>query len=129
MAVPPLGKATVTELDDEAGTLDGYRSPLHGRRPDVHAATSREEELSALVERVRVWISEGIEPHAIGIAARAGRLGKDLRPLPAAAPGGPARVAHVPGQHAHARPDEPARLSRVVAKTSRRLSAIDKTSM
>ena len=35
---------------------------------------SREAELAALAERVRGWIGEGIEPHAIGIAARAGYM-------------------------------------------------------
>ena len=38
LAVPALGKAPVTGLDDEADSLTGYRSPLHGRRPEVHAA-------------------------------------------------------------------------------------------
>ena len=74
LAVPTLGKAPVTGLDDEADSLTGYRSPLHGRRPEVHAARSREAELAALAERVRGWIGEGIEPHAIGIAARAGYM-------------------------------------------------------
>lgn len=76
LAVPALGKASVTGLDDEADTLDGYRSPLHGRQPEVHAAASRDAELEALVERIRGWIADGVEPHAIGIAARAGWLGK-----------------------------------------------------
>lgn len=71
VAVPALGKAIATGLDDEADTLDGYRSPLHGRQPEVHAAASRDAELAALVERVRGWLSAGIEPHAIGVAARA----------------------------------------------------------
>jgi superfamily I DNA/RNA helicase len=79
LAVPTLGKAALTGLDDEADTLDGYRSPLHGRRPEVHAAASQDAEAAALAKRVRGWISEGIEPHAIGIAARAGRLGKEAR--------------------------------------------------
>jgi len=74
LAVPALGKAPVTGLDDEADSLTGYNSPLHGRRPEVHAARSREAELAALAERVRGWIGEGIEPHAIGIAARAGYM-------------------------------------------------------
>ena len=74
LAVPTLGKAPVTGLDDEADSLTGYRSPLHGRRPEVHAAGSREAELAALAERVHGWIGEGIEPHAIGIAARAGYM-------------------------------------------------------
>jgi superfamily I DNA/RNA helicase len=74
LAVPTLGKAPVTGLDDETDSLTGYRSPLHGRCPEVHAAGSRDTELVALAERVRGWIGEGIEPHAIGIAARAGYL-------------------------------------------------------
>jgi superfamily I DNA/RNA helicase len=74
LAVPTLGKAPVTGLDDEADSLTGYHSPLHGRRPEVHAAASREAELAALAERARGWLGEGIEPHAIGIAARAGYL-------------------------------------------------------
>jgi superfamily I DNA/RNA helicase len=76
LAVPALGKATITGLDDEADTLAGYRSPLHGRRPEVHAAQTRDAELAALVERVRGWKDEGIEPHAIGVAARSGYLEK-----------------------------------------------------
>jgi superfamily I DNA/RNA helicase len=77
LAVPTLGKAPVTGLDDETDSLAGYRSPLRGRRPEVRPAGSQEAELAALAERVRNWIAEGIEPHAsatIGVAARAGHL-------------------------------------------------------
>lgn len=77
LAVPALGKGLVTGLDDEADTLTGYRSPLHGRRPKVIRASSREAEMSALVRQVRAWLDEGIEPHAIGVAARAGYLWKE----------------------------------------------------
>jgi superfamily I DNA/RNA helicase len=76
LAVPALGKAPVTGLDDEADTLTGYRSPLHGRRPEVYAGVTREAELEALVARVRTWRDEGIEPHAIGIATRSGHSRK-----------------------------------------------------
>jgi len=76
VAVPALGKAPVTGLDDEADTLDGYRSPLHGRRPKVVPASSKEAELAALVRHVRGWLDGGIEPHAIAVAARAGYLWK-----------------------------------------------------
>ena len=72
VAVPALGKAAITGLDDEPHSLTGY----HGGHPDIHAAPTRDAELGALVERVRGWQGEGIEPHAIGIAARAGDLGK-----------------------------------------------------
>jgi superfamily I DNA/RNA helicase len=70
LAFPALGKVAVTGLDDEADTLIGYRSPLHGRRPKVVAARTREAEHDALVRRVAAWREEGIEPHAIGVAAR-----------------------------------------------------------
>ena len=74
LAVPALGKAAVTGLDDETDTLTGYRSPLHGRRPEVVGAPTREAEMDALVTRVRSWLDEGIEAHAIGIAARSGQI-------------------------------------------------------
>jgi superfamily I DNA/RNA helicase len=77
LAVPALGKASVTGLDDEADTLTGYRSPLHGRRPKVVAARTRQTEYEALVRHVTGWRDEGIEPHAIGIAARSNWMGKE----------------------------------------------------
>ena len=70
LAVPALGKASVTGLDDEADTLTGYRSPLHGRRPKIVAARTHKAEYDALVRHVTAWREEGIEPHAIGVAAR-----------------------------------------------------------
>lgn len=76
LAVPALGKDAITGLDGEADTLAGYRSPLHGRRPEVRAAAPREAEIDALVERVRGWLDEGIEPYAIGIAARSSSIHK-----------------------------------------------------
>ena len=77
LAVPALGKASVTGLDDEADTLTGYRSPLHGRRPKIVAARTREAEYEALVRHVSAWRDEGIEPPAIGIAARSNRMAKE----------------------------------------------------
>ena len=77
LAVPALGKASVTGLDDEADTLTGYRSPLRGRRPKVVAARTREAEYEALVRHVTAWRDEGIEPHAIGIAARSNWMVKE----------------------------------------------------
>jgi hypothetical protein len=74
LAVPTLGKAAVTGLDGESDALTGYRSPLHGRRPEVAGAATREAEMDALVTRVRGWLDEGIEAHAIGIAARSGQV-------------------------------------------------------
>jgi superfamily I DNA/RNA helicase len=78
LAVPALGRASVTGLDDEADTLTGYRSPLHGRRPKIAAARTREAEYEALVRHVTAWRDdEGIEPHAIAIAARSSWVGKE----------------------------------------------------
>jgi mRNA-degrading endonuclease RelE of RelBE toxin-antitoxin system len=69
-AVPRLGKNPVTGIDDEVDSLVGYRSPMHGGAPVIHHTASRDEELQALVEQLRSWMREGIEPHAIGVAAR-----------------------------------------------------------
>ncbi len=77
--VPLLGRIPVVGLDDQVASLLGYRSPMHGVRPEVQTAVSREEELDALVARVRTWIDAGIEPHAIGVAARSNRLASQAR--------------------------------------------------
>src|SRR5450755_1454798 len=73
-AVPLLGSTPVTGLDDEADSLIGYRSPVHGRRPEVQGAADRGEELELLTERIRSWLASGIEPNAIGVAARSAYL-------------------------------------------------------
>ena len=77
LAVPALGKSPVTGMDDEVDTLTGYRSPLHGRRPKVVGARTREAEYEALVRQVTAWRGEGVEPHAIGIAARSNWMAKE----------------------------------------------------
>jgi len=66
-------------LDDQTDSLDGYRSPMHGRRPVVRGAPDRAAELDNLAEQVKAWLADGIEPHSIGVAARSGYLGKDAR--------------------------------------------------
>jgi hypothetical protein len=73
-AVPLLGSTPVTGLDDEADSLIGYRSPVHGRRPEVQGAADRGEELELLTERIRSWLASGIEPNAIGVPARSAYL-------------------------------------------------------
>ena len=64
---------------DEADSLMGYRSPMHGRRPEIRKTDSHEQELTALTERIRGWLDAGIEPHAIGVAARTSHLARDTR--------------------------------------------------
>lgn len=78
-AVPLLGSEPVTGLDDDADSLVGYRSPVHGRRPRIRGAASRDEELRNLVEAVRSWLASGVEPHAIGVAARSSQLADQAR--------------------------------------------------
>ena len=93
LAVPTLGKAPVTGLDDEADSLTGYHSPLHGRRPEVHAAAVARGGAGGACRTVSGWIGEGIEPHAIGIAARAGYMAEQAAAALKAA-GIPVTVAH-----------------------------------
>jgi hypothetical protein len=78
-AVPLLGPALVTGLDGEADTLTGYRSPMHGRRPQISTASNRQEELTKLAERILSWLDSGIEPHAIGVSARSSSLAHQAR--------------------------------------------------
>ncbi|MGX4688736.1 UvrD-helicase domain-containing protein [Streptomyces sp. JNUCC 63] len=66
-----LSPVTVDDLGGEgADTLAGYRSLLHGRRPQVSGYGSEQAEVAALVERVEEWIAQGIRPSEIGVCAR-----------------------------------------------------------
>ena len=78
-ALPLLGADPVTGLDGEADSLLGYRSPMHGPRPQAWQAASRTEEFGLLAERVRSWLSAGLEPHAIGVTARSAALVREAR--------------------------------------------------
>ncbi|MGD0687370.1 MAG: UvrD-helicase domain-containing protein [Streptosporangiaceae bacterium] len=78
-AVPLLGPAAVTGLDGDADSLLGYHSPMHGRRPVIHQAATRQEELASLTERISAWLASGTEPHAIGVAARSSSLAGQAR--------------------------------------------------
>lgn len=75
-AVPLLGLMPVTGLDDATDTLSGYRSPMHGRRPSVRSYATWDAELAGLVEQVRGWLDDGVEPNSIGVAARWRSLAK-----------------------------------------------------
>jgi hypothetical protein len=78
-AMPLLGSDPVTGLDGEVDSLLGYRSPLHGQRPLVRRAATRDQEFILLSGRVRSWLAAGIEPGAIGITARSAALVRDAR--------------------------------------------------
>jgi superfamily I DNA/RNA helicase len=77
--MPLLGSDPVTGLDGEVDSLLGYRSPLHGQRPQVRPAATRDEEFALLAERIRSWLAAGIEPGAIGITARSPGLVREAR--------------------------------------------------
>jgi superfamily I DNA/RNA helicase len=78
-AVPLLGTGPVTGLDGEVDSLIGYRSPMHGPRPQHKLAVTRAEEFNFLAERIGAWLSGGIEPHAVGVAARSAALAREAR--------------------------------------------------
>ncbi|WP_066884061.1 UvrD-helicase domain-containing protein [Carbonactinospora thermoautotrophica] len=71
-AVRILTGERVDDLDDGVDTLDGYHSPVHGRRPEVVAAPDLDGQLKAVVNRVGRWLADGVEPEAVGVATRAG---------------------------------------------------------
>jgi superfamily I DNA/RNA helicase len=74
-----LTGVTPDGLDDELDSLAGYRSPVHGGRPVVAGHPDRDTQHAQLIERIRAWRGAGVEPHAIGVAARSGRLARAAR--------------------------------------------------
>ncbi|GAA4539804.1 UvrD-helicase domain-containing protein [Amycolatopsis samaneae] len=78
-SVGVLNAKDVMGLDDEPDTLDGYQSSLHGRRPVIHPYPDRDAELDGLVQQVNGWLDQGIEAHAIGVAARTKAMRKTVR--------------------------------------------------
>ena len=78
-AMPLLGSDPVTGLDGEADSLLGYRSPMHGQRPQVRLAATRGEEFGFLSEQIRSWLAAGFEPGAIGVTARSAGLVREAR--------------------------------------------------
>ncbi|QNE73793.1 AAA family ATPase [Streptomyces finlayi] len=66
-----LAPVTVDALDGEGtDSLAGYRSLLHGRRPEAVGCASQQDEVSALVEWVQQQIENGISPDEIGVCSR-----------------------------------------------------------
>ena len=74
MSVKVLAGHTVTGLNDDVDTLRGYHSVTHGGAPEIVAHADRTDEMAKLIERIDAWLDSGVEPHAIGIAARTGHL-------------------------------------------------------
>ncbi|GHB02832.1 MULTISPECIES: UvrD-helicase domain-containing protein [Streptomyces] len=66
-----LTPVTIGALEGEGtDSLAGYRSLLHGRRPQVQEYATRQEETEGLVDHVRALLDEGLAPHEIGVCAR-----------------------------------------------------------
>ena len=78
-AVPLLGADPVVGLDGEVDSLLGYRSPIRGQRPQLEMAATRAGEFAALAERIRSWLSTGVEPQAIGVTARSASVVRAAR--------------------------------------------------
>ncbi|MEU0270862.1 UvrD-helicase domain-containing protein [Streptomyces sp. NPDC006307] len=66
-----LRPVTIEDLaGDGSDSLAGYRSLLHGRRPQAEGHGSEHAEVAALVKRVQGWIAQGVRPSEIGVCAR-----------------------------------------------------------
>jgi hypothetical protein len=85
LSVKVLNSEAVVGLDDAPDTLAGYRSITRGGAPMLTAHSTRNDEFEALIERVGTWMDQGVEPHAIGVAARTGKLVKAISTLLAGA--------------------------------------------
>lgn len=66
-----LSGESIPDMDDGLASLAGCRSEVRGRRPEVVAANTRQDELRHLVSRIRGWLDAGVDPGDIGVAARA----------------------------------------------------------
>ncbi|GEB52335.1 UvrD-helicase domain-containing protein [Streptomyces cacaoi] len=66
-----LAPVSVGSLEGEGtDSLAGYLSLLRGRRPQACSYTTQQEEIEALVERVKTLLIQGLAPHEIGVCAR-----------------------------------------------------------
>lgn len=61
---------SIDDLNEDLDTLAGCRSDVHGEAPALCPAMTEQEEMQALVRDVREWLSSGVEPDQIGVAAR-----------------------------------------------------------
>ena len=65
-----LAGETVDDLDDGTDTLDGYRSLLHGVRPEVEGFPAAREEHAAIVRWVKQRLAADIAPSSICVVSR-----------------------------------------------------------
>ena len=64
------GGVTADDLDggSDKHSFAGYHSLRSGPEPVLAGFRTRPEMLDALVEQVRAWIDEGVDPIAIGLS-------------------------------------------------------------
>jgi superfamily I DNA/RNA helicase len=66
-----MDDSTVEELSGEGSdSLVGYRSLLHGGRPQVSGYPNEQAEVTALVGQVREWIEQGVPSSDIAVCSR-----------------------------------------------------------
>lgn len=68
-----LGEGDFDDLDTGTDTQDraGYHSFLHGSPPTVAGFDTAGDMAAGLAEQISRWISDGVDPSEIGVAARA----------------------------------------------------------
>ncbi|MFI9597846.1 UvrD-helicase domain-containing protein [Nonomuraea sp. NPDC052265] len=71
-----LAGEKIDDLDGRRASLTGCRSEVHGAKPELYRAPTKNAELAHLVEAVQAWLDAGVEPEEIGIAARSEMLGQ-----------------------------------------------------
>ncbi|WP_406407717.1 UvrD-helicase domain-containing protein [Streptomyces sp. NBC_01643] len=66
-----LDDVAVDDLGGEGSdSLAGYRSLLHGRRPNADGYGSEQDEVTALVKRIEKWLAQGVQPSEIAVCTR-----------------------------------------------------------
>lgn len=67
----------IDDLDEGTASLAGFRSEMHGATPDIVGAATKTEELVRLTAKVRCWLTSGVKPEEIGVAARSTTLARE----------------------------------------------------
>ncbi|RFU39432.1 DNA helicase [Actinomadura logoneensis] len=69
-----LSGVRVDDMDEGLEKLSGCRSDVHGSPPTAIGHPTRQRELDQLAEKIGAWISSGVSPEEIGVAARSNKL-------------------------------------------------------
>lgn len=76
-AIRVLGEESWDDLDDGTDNLRGYRTLLHGERPELCAVDRWTDELELITNRVQAWY-DSAEPSAIGVCVPERSMVKDV---------------------------------------------------